>query len=92
MTDLKSIFGIIETFFGVILLLVSIAGFYFAVSFQAPILNFASLSAADANVVRTGVSSVITILKTILYSFNFLFLFSSVLLILDGILKIKDED
>ena len=92
MTDLKTIFGIIETLYGAIQLLVSIAGFYFAVTFDVPLMNFTSLNAADANVVRTSVNSVITILKTIIYSFNFLFLFSYILLILNGILKIKDED
>ncbi len=89
--DLKTIFGIVETIIGIILLFVATGGFYFVITFSGvslPVVNPADPTTAFI----TLIGALITLLKTILYSFNFLFLFSSILLILDGILKIRDED
>ena len=93
MTDLKTIFGVIETVLGIVTLLVSVGGFYFVLTFNndtlifPDVINQPELSSAIITLV-----SIVTLLKTILYSFDFLFLFSSIMLILDGILKIRDED
>lgn len=90
--ELKTIFGFVETVLGAVLLLISIGGFYFVFAFNVPALSFTDVNAADTDAIRIGVNSLVTIVKVILYSFNLSFLFSSILLILDGILKIRDED
>ncbi len=93
MADLKTVFGIIETVLGTVILMVSIGGFYFVFTYNTSTLSFPVVNPADpTSVIVTLVSTLVTLLKTILYSFNFMFLFTSILLILDGILKIKDED
>ena len=91
--DLKTLFGIVETVLGIVLLLVAIGGFYFVFTFNSPGLSLPVVDPADpTNIIITLVNTLVTLLKTILYSFNFMFLFTSIILILDGILKIKDED
>ena len=93
MSDLKTIFGIVETVLGAVVLMVSIGGFYFALTFNSALLSLPVINSTDTtSTIIILVSALITLLKTILYSLNFLFLFSSILLILDGILKIRDED
>ena len=87
------LFGIIETILGLVLLLAALGGFYFVFTFNSGALSFPSVNPADPTAVFVSlISALVTLLKTILYSLNFLFLFSSILLILDGILKIRDED
>lgn len=91
--DLKTIFGVIETVLGVVLLMVAVGGFYFVLTFKSGALSLPAINPADpSSAIVNLVGALVTLLKTILYSFNFLFLFSSILLILDGILKIRDED
>ena len=82
--DLKTIFGLVETILGGLLLIVSIMIFYFAFTFSGPILNFVEIAIDSENIIM--------LLKLILYGFDLFFLFASILLILDGILKIRDED
>ena len=89
--DLKTIFGLVETILGGLLLIVSIMSFYFAFTFSGPILNFVEIAIDSENIIILA-DSLIMLLKIILYSFDLFFLFASILLILDGILKIRDED
>ena len=62
MSDLKTIFGIVEAFLGSILLLISILGFYFVFTFSGPILSFVEIAVDSENIILLA-DSLIMLLK-----------------------------